>query len=387
MLNNFNTTNKPNFLKNIPRLTFVFGTRPEIIKMFPVIKAAEAKGFAVTTIFTGQHRDLSEALFSFFNLKISYNLDLMSPKQSLNSLSAKLLEKFSSMLTPELTDLILVQGDTTSAAMAALAGFQNHVPVAHIEAGLRTETINSPFPEEYNRRLVALSAKLHFAPTEDAAQNLLREKIDPSKIIVTGNTGIDTLIWVTSQLAPAKLPLICEGKKIILWTQHRRESFGAPLLSSFQALKQLAQRKDVLIVLPLHPNPKVRDIFKTVFGSADPGFYGDTLWVTEPLDYAANINILRQCHFVMTDSGGLQEEGPVLGKPVLILRESTERTQGILAGAAKLVGTNSINLVQSAETMLDDSEEYKNMAQARMLYGDGFSSQRIVDSVANYFLV
>lgn len=355
--------------------------------MFPVIKAAESKGFSVTTIFTGQHRDLSEVLFNFFNLKVSYNLDLMSPNQSLNSLSAKLLEKFSALLTPELTDLILVQGDTTSAAMAALAGFQNHVPVAHIEAGLRTETITSPFPEEYNRRLVALSAKLHFAPTEDAAQNLIREKIDATKIMVTGNTGIDTLIWVTNKLAPTKLPPICEGKKIILWTQHRRESFGKPLLSSFQALKQIAQRKDVLIVLPLHPNPKVREIFETVFGSSEPGFYGDTLWVTEPLDYAANINILRQCHFIMTDSGGLQEEGPVLGKPVLILRESTERTQGVLAGAAKLVGTDLSTLVTEAEMMLEESEQYKNMAQARMIYGDGFSSQRIIDSVADYLSV
>ncbi len=372
-------------LKKIPKLTFIFGTRPEIIKMFPVIKEAKDKGFSVTTIFTGQHRDLSGPLLSLFNLKATVNLEIMSPNQSLNALSAKLLEKFSSLLTPDSTDLILVQGDTTSAAMGALAGFQNQIPVAHIEAGLRTDTITSPFPEEYNRRLVALSAKLHFAPTEDAAQNLLNEKINSSQIVVTGNTGIDTLLWATSQLAPTKLPPMCDGKKIILWTQHRRESFGLPLLHSFQALKKIAQREDVMIVLPLHPNPKVREIFETVFGIYKPGFVGSSIWVTEPLDYQANINILRQCHFIMTDSGGLQEEGPCLAKPVLVLRDSTERAQGISAQAAKLIGTDYDTLVQWAEKMLNESEEFKTMAKVRMLYGDGLASQRIIKSIAQFF--
>lgn len=370
------------------RVLIVFGTRPEAIKLFPVVDALKARGdIDVRTCVTAQHRGLLDQVLSIAGIVPDLDLDLMTPGQSLDALTARLLTELGKAMDAEQPDRVIVQGDTATAMVGALTAYYRKVPVSHVEAGLRSGDIYQPWPEEVNRRIVAPIADQHFAPTETAAQALRRENIDPAIIHVTGNTVIDALHATRARIEAAPrlasgLDAIAArfaGKRLILVTTHRRENFGDGMQGIASAIAQIAERDDVALLFPVHPNPNVVSVMEAVLGDRP------NVARIEPLDYPHFIRALGMAELVLTDSGGVQEEAPGLGKPVLVMRETTERPEGVAAGTAKLVGTDEARIVREISTLLDDPAAYSAMARAHNPFGDGQAARRIANIVAGGF--
>jgi UDP-N-acetylglucosamine 2-epimerase (non-hydrolysing) len=366
------------------RVLFVIGTRPEAIKLAPVILHQKSRpdNFEVTVCATAQHRSLLDEVLSIFRITPDFDLNVMSPGQTLCDSSAKILGGLDKVLSHAKPDVVIVQGDTTTTLCGALAGFYHRVPVAHVEAGLRTWDMHQPLPEEMNRVLTTRLAAVHFAPTWSARENLLREGCEPASVTVTGNTGIDAMLHVrdrlhAGELAGAGLP-IDRRKKLILLTSHRRENFGRPFENICAAAKKIARRPDVQIVLPVHPNPQVRLMAESRLRNCA------NVLLVDPLPYAAFVDLMRKAHIVVTDSGGIQEEAPSLGKPILLLREKTERMEGVLAGTVKLIGTSEQKIADEITGLLDSPQTYWDMARQHSPYGDGQASRRISDGLLVY---
>ena len=356
------------------KILIVIGTRPEAIKMCPVIKALRnEKEFAVKTCSTGQHREMLNEVFDIFDEKIDYSLDIMKPMQTLAYITGKLIEEIDQILKKEKFDIVLVHGDTTTAYVAALAAFYNKVAIGHVEAGLRTYNMFSPYPEEFNRKSIDLISSLYFAPTELAKANLIKEGVDESKIYVTGNTAIDVLRYTIKENYYHEQLKWCEGKRTILLTSHRRENIGEPMRKMFGALKRICDDfDDVRIIYPVHLNPKVREVANEVLGNCK------RVRLIEPLNVVDFHNFMRNSYLILTDSGGIQEEAPALDKPVLVMRDTTERPEGLEAGTLILVGTEEDTIYNKVAQLLNDKEMYINMCNAKNPYGDGHASERIV---------
>ncbi|VVT06664.1 UDP-N-acetyl glucosamine-2-epimerase [Sphingomonas sp. EC-HK361] len=365
----------------------IFGTRPEAIKMFPVVRAlADRAGITVRTCVTAQHRGLLDQVLSIADLVPDIDLDLMEPGQTLDRLTARLLTALGGVMDRETPDRVIVQGDTATAMAGALAAYYRKVPVAHVEAGLRSGDIYHPWPEEINRRIVAPIADLHFAPTQTAAAALARENITDG-VHVTGNTVIDALHWTGARIAAD--PLMAAGldttlarfagKRIVLVTTHRRENFGDGMAAIARAIARIAARDDVAVLFPMHPNPNVASVMDAILGDAP------NVARIAPLDYPHFIRALGACDLALTDSGGVQEEAPAFGKPVLVMRETTERPEGVAAGTARLVGTDEDRIVSEVFTLLDDKGAYAAMARAHNPFGDGHAAKRIAGIVADAF--
>jgi len=368
------------------KILVIFGTRPEAIKLFPVVAALrEVGGLDVRTCITAQHRGLLDQVLAIAGLQPDIDLDLMEPGQSLDRLTARLLTGLGEVMDAEKPDRVIVQGDTATAMVGALAAYYRKVPVGHVEAGLRSGDIWQPWPEEVNRRIVAPIADQHFAPTDTAADALRRENIALATIHVTGNTVIDALLATQARLEAdptmaSGLDDIArrfEGKRIILVTTHRRENFGEGMENIARAIGRIADRDDVAILFPVHPNPNVVSVMDRMLGDRA------NVARIDPLDYPHFVRALGLCHIALTDSGGVQEEAPALGKPVLVMRETTERPEGVVAGTAKLIGTDADRIVSEIFTLLDDSSAYSAMARAHNPFGDGHASARIARIVAD----
>ena len=367
------------------KILTVFGTRPEAIKLFPLIHALEADDrFESRVCVSGQHRGMLDQVLEIAGVTPDHDLDLMRPDQTLDALTASLLTGIGGVLDAEKPDWVVVQGDTATAMAGALAAYYRKIPVAHVEAGLRSGDIFHPWPEEVNRKIVGSFAALHLAPTETAAAALRRENVDPANIHVTGNTVIDALHWVTARIERepalasglAKLEARFAGKRIIGMTSHRRENFGEGMENIAQAVTRLATRPDVAVIFPVHLNPNVRKVMNARLAGLD------NVVLIEPLDYPHFARLLDIATLMLSDSGGVQEEAPALGKPVLVMRETTERPEGIEAGTAKLVGTDADRIVAEAERLLDDPAAYEAMARAHNPFGDGHAGERIVELLA-----
>jgi UDP-N-acetylglucosamine 2-epimerase (non-hydrolysing) len=364
------------------KVLFVFGTRPEAIKLAPVIKELTTRpGFDCKICVTGQHREMLAQVLELFDLRPDWDLALMRPDQDLAYITGAALSGVSEVLAGFRPDRVIVQGDTTTTFAGALAAFYHRVPVAHVEAGLRTENIYSPWPEEINCRLVTHIADLHFAPTARAQDNLRREGVRCDRILVTGNTGIDALLWVAALLDErpelhsrfqARLPAHFAGKRVILMTGHRRESFDGGLERISRAMARIARRGDVAIVFPVHRNPNVRQAIAPLRGQ-------DNILLVEPVDYPELVFLLKRCHFVVTDSGGIQEEAPSFGKPVLVTRDTTERPEAMELRLARLVASDEEYLFATMSALLDNTEAYSSMSRAANPYGDGQASRRIAE--------
>jgi UDP-N-acetylglucosamine 2-epimerase len=361
------------------KLLFVFGTRPEAIKLAPVFLELSARpSFDCRICVTGQHREMLAQVLELFELRPDWNLDLMRPNQDLAYLTGAILSGVGEVLDGFHPDRVIVQGDTTTTFAAALAAFYHRIPVAHVEAGLRTDNIYSPWPEEVNRRLVTRIADLHFAPTARARENLRREGVGGERIFVTGNTGIDALLRIAARLdrpdlhsrCAAVLPAHFAGRRMILMTGHRRESFDGGIARVCRAVARIADRRDVAVVFPVHRNPSVRQAIEPLRRHAN-------VLLTEPVDYPELVFLLKHCQFVVTDSGGIQEEAPSFGKPVLVTRETTERPEAMELGLAKLVGTDEELLFSEMTALLDDPDAYSRMSRVANPYGDGRASVRI----------
>ncbi len=358
----------------------VFGTRPEAVKLAPVVADLRGRvGIRTVVCSTGQHRELVRQVLSLFDVAVDRDLALMEDDQALARITARTLACAAALIDEERPDLVLVQGDTCSAMAAAIAAFFAKVPVGHVEAGLRTSTVAAPFPEELNRRIVGQLATLHFAPTPGAAAALLREGVPSDRVLVTGNTIVDALLQVARQ-APTDPPLTdLEGRRILVVTAHRRESFGPGFERICRALLAIVERNpEALVVYPVHPNPNVRRPVQALLGGHP------RIRLVPPLDYAPFVRLLNRAHIVLTDSGGVQEEAPILGKPVLVLRDETERQEGLEAGVARLVGTDEAAIVNAVELLLRDDAAYAAMARAASLYGDGRAAKRIGDHVERF---
>ena len=366
------------------RIMVIFGTRPEAIKLFPVIAALnEADALEPIVLVTGQHREMLDQVLEIAGLVPDHDLALMQPGQSLDEISARLLTGIGSVLDAEKPDMVIVQGDTATAMCGALAAYYRKIPVAHVEAGLRSGNIYHPWPEEVNRKIIGGFADLHFAPTETAANALRREAVADDKILVTGNTVIDALHWVTAQLAddPSRAGVIAPvearfaGKRIIGVTTHRRENFGSGMDDIAHAIRDLAAREDVAIIFPVHLNPQVRAAMLPILGGLD------NVALLEPLDYLNFTRLLQIAELMLTDSGGVQEEAPALGKPVLVMRDTTERPEAVAAGTVRLVGTDVERIVAEIERLLTDEAAYAAMSFAHNPYGDGAACGRIVEGL------
>ena len=360
----------------------IFGTRPEAIKMVPVIR--ELKKYSanceVTICVTAQHREMLDQILSEFDLKPDIDLNLMQDNQALDTLTANSIKLLSKVIMDVNPHLVLIQGDTTTAMAAALVGFYKKVAIGHIEAGLRTNNMYNPFPEEINRRIISILSTYNFAPTKKAQEALLKEGINKETIFLTGNTIVDALNMIINKKKDSNLKFssALERKKIILVTAHRRENFGKPLENICYALKEIAEKNsDVAIIYPVHFNPNVRSTVYSILNNLE------RIHLLSPVDYSEFIRILSRCYLVLTDSGGIQEEAPVLGKPVLVLRNETERSEGIEANVAKLVGTDSDTIIKNIEILLKNPHEYEKMSKTATLYGDGRASERIVNIILN----
>ena len=363
------------------RICIILGTRPEAIKLAPVIRAfQQSPQFETRVVLTGQHREMVDQVMQLFGLTAHHDLDIMQPRQTLTDITCRSLQGLQTLLGELKPHMVLVQGDTTTAFAAALAAFYAKVPVGHVEAGLRTDNILDPFPEEANRRLASQIATLHFAPTRQAVANLKASGV-VGQVYQTGNTVIDALLTVANQQPACEIAgLNWDDYRVILATVHRRENWGAPLQHIAAGfLKTLATFPDTALLLPLHRNPTVRDPLQAALGDHPRTF------LVEPLDYAQLVGAMQRCHLLLTDSGGLQEEAPGLGKPVLVLRETTERPEAITAGTAKLVGTSSEAVATAATQLLGNADAYDAMAKAVNPFGDGKASERIVTAVTDYF--
>jgi UDP-N-acetylglucosamine 2-epimerase (non-hydrolysing) len=360
------------------KLAVVFGTRPEAIKLAPVLHQLSTDvRFQSVSIVTAQHRQMLDQVLDTFHLRPKYDLGIMMPNQTLASIVSRSIDKLDRLFKEIRPTGVLVQGDTSTTFIASLAAFYNQIPVGHVEAGLRTGDCSEPFPEEMNRRLTSALAHWHFAPTSAARANLLAEGIDPDRIFVTGNTVIDALQMALRARKLCEFPVgpsCLAGKRVIFVTTHRRENQGAPMTSICLGVRDLVKRfSDVAVVLPVHLSPSVRSVVLPLLSNIN------RVWLTEPLDYLETAQMIQRSTFVITDSGGIQEEAPSLGKPVLVLRNRTERPEGVQAGTARLVGTSRSTLVREAARLLSDSAHYAAMANAINPYGDGKAAQRIRD--------
>ncbi len=364
------------------KILTVFGTRPEAIKMCPLIlelkKSAELE---CIVCLTGQHREMLMQVMNIFKIQYDYNLDIMEQNQSLSRITVNVLNKLGEVLETENPDLILVHGDTSTSFAAALAGFYRGIPVGHVEAGLRTYNMYSPYPEEFNRQAVDLVAQLYFAPTEQSRQNLLKEGKDSDKIYVTGNTVIDALsLTVRADYQNENLDW-CSDSRLILLTAHRRENLGEPMKNMFRAIRQVIEEyEDIKVIYPVHKNPKVRQAAQEILSGID------RIRLIEPLDVVDFHNFMARSYIILTDSGGIQEEAPSLGKPVLVMRDTTERPEGIEAGTLKLVGTTEDVIYREIKKLLVDDKSYEAMSNAVNPYGDGHASERIAEAVSKYLL-
>jgi UDP-N-acetylglucosamine 2-epimerase (non-hydrolysing) len=367
----------------LKRILIIFGTRPEAIKLCPLVRQLRLSpdAYTVKVCVTAQHREMLDHALDAFSIQPDYDLDLMQPRQTLAGLTARILAALDPVLETERPDLVIVQGDTTTTLAGALAAFYREIPVAHVEAGLRTGDMTQPFPEEMNRVLTSRLAAWHFAPTARAAEALLREGTAREKIFVTGNTGIDAVLYVRDALDSGALrapdwPWLEPGKHLVLVTSHRRESFGPGLESVMRALARLASRGDVQIVYPVHRNPNVT-------GPAHALLAGlPHVTLLDPLPYVPFVDLMRRCKLIITDSGGIQEEAPSLGKPVLVLRAKTERPEAVEAGTVKLVGVDQNLIVSEAVRLLDDPAEYARLTRIHNPYGDGHACERIAEALA-----
>jgi UDP-N-acetylglucosamine 2-epimerase (non-hydrolysing) len=364
------------------KILLIFGTRPEAIKLCPVVRRLreEPAKFDVRVCVTAQHREMLDQVLQAFEVQPDHDLDLMLPGQTLFQSTSRILAALEKVLGNERPAMVIVQGDTTTTLCGALAGFYSHVPVAHVEAGLRTGDLRQPFPEEMNRVLTSRVTGLHFAATEQAAENLRGEGIPPASISVTGNTGIDAVLYVRDGLEQHKLegrdwPELDPTKKLIVVTAHRRESFGEGFERICRALAKIADRHDVQLVYPVHPNPNVQDPVHRHLESHPH------VRLIEPQSYVPFVDLMRRAYLLITDSGGIQEEGPSLGKPILVLREKTERPEAVIAGTVKLVGTDENRIVKEATALLEDRQAYDQMARTHNPYGDGHASERIAGLV------
>ena len=364
----------------------IMGTRPEAIKLAPVIHELNKYPdfFEVIPVVTAQHREMLDQVLEVFNIKPKYDLDIMTKNQTLMQVTHKAMQGIFELLEKENPDLLIAQGDTTTVFASALISFYERIPFAHVEAGLRTYNNYNPFPEEINRRLTAPLAELHFAPTAKSESNLLNEDIDPQKIFVTGNTVIDALFHILEQKNNSCIrklkSLDIEPKKFILVTAHRRESFGKPFINICKALKEIAEEyPDWKILYPVHLNPNVRQPVNDILSKLD------NVKLIDPLDYFQFVHIMKNAYIILTDSGGIQEEAPSLGIPVLVLREITERPEAVEAGTVRIVGTHPKNIFMEVKRLMDSPENYADMARAINPYGDGNSSHRIVKHIRKFF--
>ena len=366
------------------KIITIFGTRPEAIKLAPVIAALEAtSGVVSRTCVTAQHRGMLDQVLALNNIVPDHDLDLMRPAQTLDAITAALLTGIGDMLDIEKPDRVIVQGDTATAMIGALAAYYRRLPVSHVEAGLRSGDIYRPWPEEVNRRIVSTIADQHFAPTTTAAEALYREGINPASVHVTGNTVIDALLATRAKIAAE--PGMTKGldllfsrfrqRRIILVTTHRRENFAA-MTSVAEAISALAERRDVAVIFPVHPNPNVAGVMERMLKGRD------NIAMIPPQDYTHFVALLDACSFVLTDSGGVQEEAPALGKPVLVMRDTTERPEGVTAGTARLIGTDPRRIVVEAHELLDNQTRYDAMSRAHNPFGDGQASSRIAQIVS-----
>ena len=370
------------------RVLSIFGTRPEAVKMAPVVQAlASVPQIEARVCVTAQHREMLDQVLSLFKITPDYDLNLMRPNQTLSGLTAEILTHIDPVLAEVSPDWILVQGDTTTVMAAALAAFYRGIKVGHVEAGLRTGDKRQPFPEEINRRIAGTLADLHFAPTELSRQNLLREGVDPRRIAVTGNTDIDALLQITKMEEPAVVKTwlkdwkIGEGqRRLALVTAHRREAFGAPIESICKGLKALAEHygDSLQFVYPVHLNPNIQEPVHRLLGAVP------NIHLLPPLDYLPLVHLMKRATIVLTDSGGIQEEATGLGKPTLVLREKTERPEGVDAGVLKLVGTDEQRIFSEASRLLDDEQAYAQMAHAANPFGDGHAAEKIVKALLDY---
>jgi UDP-N-acetylglucosamine 2-epimerase (non-hydrolysing) len=366
------------------RVMTLFGTRPEAIKMAPVVQALHcAKWVDQVVVVTGQHREMLDQVLDIFEIHPDVDLDLMAHGQSLAELTGRALQTITNAIQRVEPDLMIVQGDTTSAFVGALAAFYEHVPVGHVEAGLRSFDNQDPFPEEVNRHLLSVVANLHFAPTDRARANLLAEGVSAERIFVTGNTVVDALHAVRESRHMQELNQVAgvtSSRRLILVTLHRRESWGEPMAAMCRSLRQAIDLfPDVEVLFPMHRNPVVREQVVRTLGDCQ------RVHLVEPLDYLHFVQAMVSCHFVVTDSGGIQEEAPALGKPVLVLRETTERPEAIEAGTARLVGTNGTAVFEAVTQLLSDRSAYESMAHAANPFGDGHAAERVLDAIRGWF--
>lgn len=363
------------------KIMTVFGTRPVAIKMAPLVKALEYDAeLEPMIVVTAQHREMLDSVLHTFNIKPHYDLNIMEEGQTLSDITSRAMTKLEDVIKKERPDMVLVHGDTTTTFSGALAAFYNKVAIGHVEAGLRTRHKYAPFPEEVNRQMVSNLADLHFAPTKGAANNLLQENKSPDSIIITGNTAIDTLELTIQKEYTSDIIRKHQGKRIILLTVHRRENVGQPMINIYKAMRKIVDEyEDIVIVSPLHLNPKVRELAYEYLGEHE------RIELIEPLDVVDFHNFANKAYLILTDSGGIQEEAPSLNKPVLVLRDVTERPEGVTAGTLKVVGTDFDNVFKSTTEILENQMIYDQMALTQNPYGDGNASLRICESIKYYF--
>jgi UDP-N-acetylglucosamine 2-epimerase (non-hydrolysing) len=368
------------------KVMIVFGTRPEAIKLAPLIEEMGRcpAEIAVRVVVTAQHREMLDQVLHLFGIKPDYDLNIMKPGQSLFQITTAALNGLNEVYAAEAPDMVIVQGDTTTTFAAALGAFYRRIAVGHVEAGLRTGNKYSPFPEEMNRTLTTSLADQHYAPTATARDNLIREGVAPEKILVTGNTVVDALLQTAAKpyrfADPELAGIDYNGRRVLLVTTHRRENLGEPMRQVYRALADILDAySDLELIFPVHKNPAVRAVVREILGGRD------RVHLIEPLDYQPFVHLEQKCHLILSDSGGIQEEAPSLGKPVLVLRDTTERPEAVAAGTVKLVGTDREEIVRAVKILLDSEAEYRRMAGAVNPYGDGEASRRIVEAILHYF--
>lgn len=363
------------------KIMTVFGTRPEAVKMAPLVQSLKAtEELQPVVVVSAQHREMLDGVLETFHIKPDYDLDIMQQGQTLSEITSRVLMKLESVIKEVQPDMILVHGDTMTTFAGSLAALYNQIPIGHVEAGLRTWNKYAPFPEEMNRQMVGVMADLNFAPTNNAARNLINENKDESSIVVTGNTAIDAMDTTIEVDYDSEIIQKHKDKRVILLTAHRRENIGDPMANIFKAVRRIVEQyEDVVVVYPMHKNPKVRTIAQQYLGNHE------RIELIEPLGVIDFHNFANNAYFILTDSGGVQEEAPSLGKPVLVLRDTTERPEGVEAGTLEIVGTEEEYVFNATVQLLDDENHYQQMSQARNPYGDGQASKRICDNIKYYF--
>ncbi|MHD0382160.1 UDP-N-acetylglucosamine 2-epimerase (non-hydrolyzing) [Staphylococcus simulans] len=363
------------------KIMTIFGTRPEAIKMAPLVNQLKhEEALEPVVVVTAQHREMLDAVLETFDIQPDYDLDIMKAGQTLSDITSRVLKGLEAIIQQEKPDMILVHGDTMTAFASGLAAFYNQVAIGHVEAGLRTWNKYSPYPEEMNRQMISCLSDIHFAPTKQAKANLLKENIPSAKVVITGNTAIDAMNTTIQKDYHSEVMKRHKDKRVILLTAHRRENLGEPMAHIFSAARRLVEaHEDVVLVYPMHKNPKVREIAQQYLSDHD------RIELIEPLDVVDFHNFAHQSYLILTDSGGIQEEAPSLGKPVLVLRDTTERPEGVEAGTLKLTGTDEEDVYREAELLLTNKALYQQMSETANPYGDGKASKRICDNIKYYF--